>query len=321
MVREKFGILGTADIAYRRFLPALKLDNESEYVGVATRYLDKAEKFVNTYGGRIFEGYEKAVEMSGITSMYIPLPPSLHYIWGMASLENNKHVFMEKPCSVSVDNTVRLVNKARSSNLVLYENYGFLYHKQLAQIKKLVWEEKILGDVRLIRINFSFPRRLGNDFRYDKELGGGALLDCGGYTVRLAMELLGKDILVDTAKLNYVRECEVDMYGTATLQSADGGIAQLAFGMDNGYKCELEIIGQKGWIRAPRIFTAPADCETTLLTNIDNSDAVISIGKDNQFFNALRVFNELIKDSGKRQEVYEDIICTAKLVEELRMKG
>ncbi len=320
-MKEKFGILGTADIAYRRFLPALKLDNESEYIGVATRYPDKAKKFVNAYGGRIFEGYGKAVKMFDITSMYIPLPPSLHYVWGMESLKNKKHVFMEKPCTISVDHTVSLVDKARNSNLVLYENYGFLYHKQLTQIKKLVWEENILGNVRLIRINFSFPRRSATDFRYDKELGGGALLDCGGYTVRLAMELLGKKISVDTAKLNYVKECDVDIYGTVTLQNDDGCIAQLAFGMDNGYKCEMEIIGQKGWIRAPRIFTAPADCETMILTNIDNSDAVISIGKDNQFFNAIKLFRELIKDSDKREKMYEEVICTANLVEEIRTKG
>ena len=320
-MKEKFGILGTADIAYRRFLPALKLDDELEYIGVATRYPDKAEKFVNTYGGRIFEEYRKAVEMPDITSMYIPLPPSLHYVWGMACLENNKHVFMEKPCAISFDYTMSLVNKARNSNLVLYENYGFLYHKQLAQIKKLVWEEKILGDIRLIRINFSFPRRQENDFRYNKELGGGALLDCGGYTVRLAVELLGKDISVDTAKLNYVKECDVDMYGTATLQGKGGCIAQLAFGMDNGYKCEMEVIGQKGWVRTPRIFTAPADCETMLLTNINNSDAVVSIGKDNQFLNAIKLFKESIHDYFKREKIYEDILCTARLVEELRKKG
>lgn len=320
-MKEKFGIIGTADIAYRRFLPALKLDDESDYIGVATRKLENAKKFVESYGGKAFLGYDTLIETSAVTSVYIPLPPALHYVWGMKCLDRGKNVLMEKPCTTNSLDTLRLVDKARQSNLVLYENYMFLYHKQLAQIKKMVWEQNVLGDIRLIRINFSFPRRLGNDFRYEKELGGGALLDCGGYTIRLAIELLGKDVSVKTAKLDYVEGFNVDMFGTATIESDEGCVAQLAFGMDNGYKCELEVIGQKGWIRAPRIFTAPPDCEAEVSANIDNSSIVIPIGKDNQFFNSISMYKKLIMDASKREKVYEDLVCTAKIAEEIRVKG
>lgn len=321
IMRECFGIIGSADIAYRRFLPALKLADGAKYIGVATRKFEDAIKFVDAYGGKIFVGYEKMVENPDVTSVYIPLPPALHYIWGMRCLNNGKNVFMEKPCTTNLTDTLKLVDRARQKHLVLYENYMFMYHKQLLQIKKMLWEQNVLGNIRLVRINFSFPRRSENDFRYKKELGGGALLDCGGYTVRLAMEILGKDISVETAKLNYVKGFDVDMFGTATLQNKEGCIAQLAFGMDNGYKCEVEIIGQKGWIRAPRIFTAPCDYETEVLANIDNSSIVISVGKDDQFWNAINVYNELVVDENKREKVYEDLVCVAEVVEEIRMKG
>lgn len=185
----------------------------------------------------------------------------------------------------------------------------------------MLWEQNMLGDIRLIRINFSFPRRSGKDFRYEKKLGGGALLDCGGYTVRLAMELLGKDLCVETAKLNYVEEFDVDLFGTATLQNNEGCVAQLAFGMDNGYKCELEVIGQKGWIRAPRIFTAPPDYETKVLADIDNSSFAIPIGKDNQFLNSIHMYRKLVKDAGKREAAFEKLICSAKIVDAIRMRG
>lgn len=50
MVREKFGILGRADIAYSRFSLALMMHNEPMYVGIATRCSHKTQRFVNTYG-------------------------------------------------------------------------------------------------------------------------------------------------------------------------------------------------------------------------------------------------------------------------------
>lgn len=320
-MKEYFGVIGTADIAYRRFLPALMLDTETEYIGVATRNFESAIKFAETYGGKVFEGYERIVEEPDITSVYIPLPPALHYIWGMKCFDNGKNVFMEKPCTISLADTLKLVDKARQNQLVLYENYMFLYHKQLGEIKRLLKQQGVLGDMRLVRINFSFPRRPKNDIRYKKELGGGALLDCGGYTVRLAMELIGKDLSVEAAKLNYVKGIDVDMFGTVTLQNREGCVAQLAFGMDNGYKCEVEIIGQKGWIRAPRIFTAPCDYETEMLVNIDNSSIVLPVGKDNQFFNSINAYKKLITDVNRREKTYEDLVCTAKIVEEIRRKG
>lgn len=54
----RIGILGTADIAFRRFLPALKKCPEIEYVGVASRAIEKTKPFVETCGGRGYGSYE-----------------------------------------------------------------------------------------------------------------------------------------------------------------------------------------------------------------------------------------------------------------------
>lgn len=318
---ERFGILGTADIAYRRFLPALKLDSCVEYVGVASRELEKTKKFVETFGGAVYNGYGSMLEDDMISSVYIPLPPALHYEWGKKCIEHDKNVYIEKPFTCCLADTYTLVEFAKSKGKVVFENYMFLYHKQLDYIKRLVFEKKILGDMRLIRINFSFPQRRKNDFRYKKILGGGALLDCGGYTLRLARELLGNDFCITTANLNYVPEFDVDLFGSATLQNSDGIVAQIAFGMDNGYKCELEILGQRGWIKAPRIFTAPNNYDVNLIINIDNEEKNIVVGRDDQFLNAVSKYKELLEKDEKRKKMYDDIIMDAYIMQELRKKG
>lgn len=317
-MKEKFGVLGTADIAYRRFLPAIMMDGEIEYIGVATRNKENGKRFSDCYGGEVYEGYEGILCNRAVSSMYIPLPPAMHFEWGMKCLDYGINVYMEKPCSVNLQETLQLVEKAKAVNKVIFENYMFLYHKQLQKIKDIIFEERVLGDIRLLRINFSFPKRGNQDFRYNKSLGGGALLDCGGYTIRLAKELLGKDIYVETANLNYIQDCEVDLFGSATVQDENGLVAQLAFGMDNGYKCELEIIGQKGWLKAPRIFTAPKDYTVEILTNIENQEGKIVVGRDDQFLNAIHAYKDLIKNSEGRTRIYSDIIHTAELIDRIR---
>lgn len=215
MKKIRLGILGTSEIAFRRFLPALKKHNEFEYIGVASRNIEKTKPFVEAYGGKGYSSYDELLQDKNIDAVYIPLPPALHFEWGKKALQAGKHILMEKPFCVNLQQTEELIELAKERNLAVHENYMFMYHKQLTKIKEII-DSGYLGKIRLYRIAFGFPMREKNDFRYNKELGGGALLDCGGYTLKLANYLLG-----DTTKVvcsNLVKEdFEVDLYGNATL--------------------------------------------------------------------------------------------------------
>ena len=76
MERVKIGVLGTSDIAYRRFLPALLMDENFEYIGIASRDLNKTQRFIDTYGGNGYKGYNDLIEDSTIQAVYISLPPA-----------------------------------------------------------------------------------------------------------------------------------------------------------------------------------------------------------------------------------------------------
>ncbi|MBO5081768.1 MAG: Gfo/Idh/MocA family oxidoreductase [Lachnospiraceae bacterium] len=318
---QRIGIVGTANIADSRFLPALKQCDKFEYIGLAGRNQIKVDEFVKKHGGKSFYGYDTIISRDITDSLYLPLPPALHYEWGRKCLEKDIHVFMEKPFATCFQETYELIELARKNRIVLYENYMFLYHKQLAVIKEILFEKKLLGDLRLIRINFAFPHKSADDFRYNKQMGGGALLDCGGYTARLAMELLDDKIEVKTANLNLSNIHNVDLFGSATLQDKNGLVAQLAFGMDNGYKCELEVVGQKGWLKTGRIFTAPPELDVEIALSVDNENQKIVVERDNQFLNSIHTFYSLLEDDEKREGMYTDILNISKLVEEIRLKG
>lgn len=318
---QRIGIVGTANIADNRFLPALKQSDKFEYIGVAGRNALKTDEFVKKHGGQPFYGYDTIISRDVTDSLYLPLPPALHNEWGKKCLENDIHVFMEKPFTICYQQTKELVELARKKEKVLYENYMFLYHKQLAVIKEILFEQKLLGYLRLIRINFSFPHRAANDFRYNEQMGGGALLDCGGYTARLAMELLGDKIEVKAACLNSDSAYNVDLFGSATLQDEKGLVAQLAFGMDNGYKCELEVVGQKGWLKTGRIFTAPPEMDVEIELSVNNENRNIVVERDNQFLNSIHMFHGLLEDDKKRESMYTEILNISRLVEEIRSKG
>lgn len=311
----RIGILGTADIAFRRFLPALKKCPEVEYVGVASRTLEKTERFVEAYGGRGYPSYETLLEDENIDAVYVPLPPALHYEWGKKALLAGKHLFMEKPFATSLAETEELLRLAEEKGLAVHENYMFLYHSQLARIKELI-SNGALGDIRLYRMAFGFPKRSEGDFRYNKALGGGALLDCGGYPVRLALELLGESAKVTQARLVQPEGYEVDLYGDAVLENEDGMCAQISFGMDNAYQCQLEAWGSKATLIAPRIFTAGPDFSPTLILRGSSGEETLSLEADDSFLHSIQEF--LGRANAKPSAIYGAIHNQAKTVESIR---
>lgn len=335
----RIGVICPSEIAFRRFMPALKNTAGFEYVGLAVftaeeRYGDKvfditekekenvlkserekANSFIEAFGGKIFEGYQAIATSDEIDALYIPLPPALHYKWAKLALKSGKHVMLEKPSTTEVEETKELVALAEEKGLALHENYMFAFHNQLTAINKLVDDGEI-GDVRLYRISFGFPARSANDFRYNKVLGGGALIDAGGYTIKYASILLGRTARIVYAQMNYIDGFEVDIYGSAAMVNDEGTTVQIAFGMDNNYKCELEVWGSKGCLTTERILTAPSGFNPEITIRKGNTDEKRKLPADDTFKKSIMRFQKCILDSVARKSNYQIIVKQAELVDE-----
>lgn len=328
----RIGIICPSEIAFRRFLPSLQKAEGFEYVGVAIANKEefvgatdevlakeraKAQTFVDNYGGKIFEGYGNLIGSSEVDAVYLPLPPALHFQWAKQALQKGKHVLVEKPSTTSLADTQELISIAEEKSLALHENYMFVFHNQIAAINEIVKSGEI-GDIRLYRISFGFPRRDARDFRYNKALGGGALLDAGGYTMKLATELLGSSVRLVAATANYTSEFEVDLYGSATLENDDKVVAQVAFGMDNDYKCDLEIWGSKGTLTTGRIMTAPNGFEPTYTVKKNQEYTDGKLPADDAFFKSIERFGACVIDEVVRKDNFTRLLKQEQLVEEFK---
>ena len=329
---KRIGIICPSEIAFRRFLPALKeagcfeyagvaFANKEEFVGASDEILEKerakAQTFVDNYGGKIYEGYRNLIESEDIDAVYLPLPPGLHYQWAKVALAAGKHILVEKPCSTALANTQDLLQEADSKCLAVHENYMFAFHDQLQAVNDIVDSGKI-GDVRLYRISFGFPMRAQNDFRYIKALGGGALLDCGGYTFKYASILLGPTAKMKYAQSNNIDGFNVDMYGSAALVNDKGVTAQVAFGMDHNYKCEVEVWCSKGTLYTNRILTAPAGFTPEVIIRKGNEEEKRNLPADDAFKKSILHFSKCIEDAEVRKENYRTLLRQASLVEDFK---
>jgi predicted dehydrogenase len=201
----------------------------------------------------------------------------------------------------------------------LFENFQFRFHSQLELVKKLLNQNEI-GSIRSIISNFGFPPfEDPNNIRYKKKLGGGALLDAGVYPIKLAQELLGYEVDIVNATLNYEGK-EVDIWGDGKIKQINGNsFLHFSFGFDNYYQCNLEILGSKGKITTNRIFTAPPDYTCKILVEKNNQSRTFEIPPENQFVKSLLFFSKCIDDSNLRIELYKANIIQSLLIEKFKI--
>lgn len=331
----RIGVLCPSDIAARRFLPALALVPEFELFAIGhaapedwsgggsgaqeglVRQRTWAQELAESFGGKAVEGYGALAEHPDVDAVYIPLPPALHHKWAKCALMAGKHVMVEKPFTTCLSDTSELLNLAEQQGLAVHENYMFAFHSQIDYVKRTIASGG-LGDVRVIRIDFGFPFRGGNDFRYSSALGGGALLDCAGYTLKLAPILLGEGARVIAASLCGGRDLEVDLFGSATLQDSNGLCAQVSFGMDNDYRCNLDVWGSEATLSTGRILTAPAGFEPTMTIRRNGQEQTETIAADDAFRKSIEFFAKCIADESVRVDAREGILHQAQMVEDVR---
>ena len=314
------GVMGCASIAERMVIPAILESENLQLHTVASRDLSKAEKYAQKFGCLATEGYESLLHNSEIDLIYMPLPTSLHHHWAVLALKSGKHVLLEKSLACNLPETTEIIHAARKAGKLVKENFMFAYHAQMNKIREILSSGR-LGQIRCIRSSFGFPPFPdASNIRYSKELGGGALLDAGAYTLKVASELIGENLSVGSASLSVDQKKGVDLFGGIFLTAPGGIVIETAFGFDHFYQCSLEIWGNRGKLTAERIFTAGPGISPKIRIEENGNQEIIEIAADNHFLNLLNAMTSVI-ESGDYENEYRAVLYQAALLEETRQKA
>jgi len=314
----KVGILGCANIARRSLIPAFKDHPAFDLTVIASRDLAKARAVADPLGCKAM-GYESLVE-SDADLIYIPLPNALHHEWVLKSLKADKHVLCEKSLGCTLNEVQEMVAVASERKLLLMESFQWRFHSQ-TQTAKAIVDSGELGEIRCFRSSFGFPPFPDREnIRYQKGLGGGALLDAGAYTLKATSEFLGSDVRVKAATLRMDLDLGVDLGGGIYLERADGVVAETAFGFDNFYQCNYEIWGSKGRLTVKRAFTAPPGFEPEIVLETSAGVECRKLPTDDHFGRMLDYLADVISSGDNDRFQAERDSCTiqALLIEQTR---
>lgn len=290
----RLGVLGCADVADRRVLPAVAATPAVRLVAVAARDARRARTFARRHGARAAPDYASLLARDDVDAVYLPLPSGLHAAWIERALLAGKHVLAEKPLTVSAAGTERVVALAERLGLTLRENFMFCHHPMHRQVLRMVADGAV-GTLRSFSSRFAIPPRPAGDIRLEPGLGGGALNDTAGYPLRAARLFLGPDLTVRRAALRRGARGGVDTGGAALLSRPDGVTASLTFGIADAYRSTYRLSGTAGRIEVDHVFTTPPDHEPVAVVTTATGTVRVPLPAHDQFRGAVEAFAAAVR--------------------------
>lgn len=189
----RWGFIGAGYVASRAMAPAVHVADGAELYAVASRDSHRSEALEPQV---VHDSYQALIDDPLVDAVYISLTNVQHRQWVLAALEAGKHVLCEKPLAINAEEARLMMATAQRNNRMLVEAVWTRWQPRMRRMAEIV-RNGDLGDVVNISSSFTFQGDLTGNYRSDPTMGGGALLDVGGYQVHLWLMLLGEATTCD----------------------------------------------------------------------------------------------------------------------------
>ena len=252
----RWGIMGTARIA-TRVSRAIHAVAGAEAHVIASRSGEQAASWGAEHDiPESTEGYQALLENDQLDAIYIPLPPSMHHEWTIKAAEHGKHVLCEKPIAMNASQAEEMAAACRENNVQLMDSTMWVHSPRAREMKQFLGSGK-LGE--LSRVTSAFTIMLNpieDELRYDRQRGGGSLMDLGWYNIRATLWAFGSLPERVLGSGQYVND--VDMRFSATLWYPGDAMASFDCAFNLTLRKWLEITGTEGTVVCDD-FLAPWD--------------------------------------------------------------
>ncbi len=253
-----WGVLGVANIAVKKVLPAMQRGEWCQITAIASRDLKRAEQAAKELGiGKAFGSYEELLADPEIEAVYNPLPNHLHVPWSIKAAEAGKHVLCEKPISLTVPEAISLLRTRDRTGVKIQEAFMVRTHPQWCKALDLVRTGKI-GTLRSVTGYFSYFNRDPKNIRNILDCGGGAMMDIGCYLVYTSRLIFGEEPTRVLGLTERDPEMQTDILTSGVLHFPSGQSIFTCSTQVAPYQ-RVQIIGTEARIEIEIPFNAPPD--------------------------------------------------------------
>ena len=250
----RWGIIAPGGIA-ATFAEAVQTHTAQKFVAVASRSLERAQDFANTWGIRnAYGNYDELLANPDVDVVYVAAQQHVHRELALQAIAAGKHILVEKPFAMNGAEARDIVAAARTAGVFAMEAMWTRYLPQTSVITQLI-ADGVLGDIRLVAADHGQNMPDGHRVR-SLDSGGGALLDLGIYPLAFASQILGTPTAIHN--VGSLIETGVDAQSLLTLSYANGAQAQVNTSLLARTPITASVAGSKALLRVGGPFFTPS---------------------------------------------------------------
>lgn len=248
MIRPvRLGIIGCGKVAWERHYPALRGLPEFRVTAVCDLDQDRAAHVASLFGAaRTFTDFRQVVGNPEIDAIAVLTPPGSHAEIGAAALLAGKHLFLEKPLALTLDEASRLIDAHNQSGKTAQLCFNLRWHRLVRKARGMVGSG-LLGRLKAVRSVYTHDRTGANapDWHRKLALGGGVGFNEAVHHYDLWRYLTGQEV-VETTCLSTPSPAYEDETSVITARMGGGIVASGVFSFLTGPNSEVELFGDKG---------------------------------------------------------------------------
>jgi myo-inositol 2-dehydrogenase/D-chiro-inositol 1-dehydrogenase len=243
----QLGFVGCGQVTANGHLRALQSLPAAKVVAVSDIDRNRLERVADGFGiERRYPDFLALLNDPAVEAVAVCVPAQSHVSIALAVLDAGKHLFIEKPLALSLDDSDRLIERANHSTAKIMVGFNLRWHRQTCQARSII-QKGTLGPVQVIRSILTSGTRFEEncpEWRKRRELGGGELFETAVHHFDLWCFLLQTEI-EEVFAISRSGEWD-DETAAITAQLANGVLASAVFSTRTGNSNDVDIHGQTG---------------------------------------------------------------------------
>ena len=186
--------LGVAGLgrAFTLMLPTLASDPRIALVAATDPRADALERFVADFGGHTHRSIEALCADEAVEAIYLATPHELHAEHAILAACHGKHLIVEKPMAITLDQCSAMMEAADRAGTALVIGPSHSFDAPIRRTRALI-EDGGFGSLRMLNAQYytDFLYRPRRPEELDTSLGGGAVFSQGAHQVDIVRYLAG----------------------------------------------------------------------------------------------------------------------------------
>lgn len=265
------GVIGLGR-AFTLMLPTFVQDDRVKLVAATDPIAAARAQFEKDFGGSVHESAEALCADPAVQAVYIASPHQFHAGHVCMAAAHGKHVLVEKPMALSLDECNRMIDAARHAGVHLIVGHSHSFNRPIKHTRQLI-DSGTYGEVKMITaLNFTdFLYRPRRPEELQTEAGGGVIHSQATHQIDI-IRLLGgglvRSVQAHTGAWDSARPTE-GAY-SALLGFEGGAFASATYSGYGHYDSDalMDNIGEIGQPKSPQDYGA-ARKRLGVVTNAD----------------------------------------------------